>query len=588
MSDGPVRILCIEDNAMNWRLVQRLLSQAGHEMHWAEEGLRGCELALALRPDLILLDLNLPGLSGFEVATKLRQEPGLRDCLIIALTAKTLKDDRETALVTGCDGFIPKPIDPFLFVGQVEAYLQGHRDRLEPGREGAALRQFSRQVVDHLEGRLMETRLGALQLQAAQAETAQRSQHLSRILALSRRLAALHAAGPVLAAVLPELRDLVPLEGLQVYRIHPSGAYYLGEAWAEGGPTPRPTLPASHPVAAHLAGLAEGGVLHGEALRAGPAWHPGLDAGLWPAPSQPVLVPFLARSGTPRLGGFLAGWRPGEPFSPRDVELVGICAGLLQVSLENADLHLQVAETSQALGTSYEGLELAQEALAEARRALGAMDLRAATADLVDQFGPLLAELAATPCAHPGTVGRLEGLVEALRRRVRPRDLRPPETLSLHGLLQLEVAVARAEGLPAPDLEVDLDLQAGQDRIFGVRADFEELVSHLLDHARIGHARRVQLRTRGEAGDLVLEAEDDGRAIPPSLQALAFLGLPDEVGTPPGGARWPGPGLAACVQLLAPYRGVLELVPRASGSLLRLRLPLDGAHPGEPPRPPKV
>ena len=148
------RILCIEDNAMNWRLVQRLLSQAGYEMHWAEDCLKGYELALALRPSLVLLDINLPGLSGFEVATKLRRTPELEGLLIVALTARTMRSDRETALVTGCDGFISKPIDPFLFVGQVEAYLGGQRDRLEQGREGVALRQFSQQVVDHLETQL--------------------------------------------------------------------------------------------------------------------------------------------------------------------------------------------------------------------------------------------------------------------------------------------------------------------------------------------------------------------------------------------------------------------------------------------------
>jgi len=130
------RILCIEDNPVNYRLVQRLLAQAGCEMHWAEEGIRGFEMALELKPDLVLLDINLPGLSGFEVATKFRQHPELKRTPIIALTAKTQKSDRETALVAGCDGFIPKPIDPFAFVRQVEGYLGGRRERLADRRFG--------------------------------------------------------------------------------------------------------------------------------------------------------------------------------------------------------------------------------------------------------------------------------------------------------------------------------------------------------------------------------------------------------------------------------------------------------------------
>jgi CheY-like chemotaxis protein len=150
------KILCIEDNAVNFRLVQRLLSQAGYDLHWAEEGLRGVEMALVLKPALILLDINLPGLSGFEIATKIKHSQELSRIPLVALTAKTQKSERETALVAGCDGFIPKPLDPFTFVDQVGAFLQGRREFLDQAREASALRSYNVQMVEHLEAQLRE------------------------------------------------------------------------------------------------------------------------------------------------------------------------------------------------------------------------------------------------------------------------------------------------------------------------------------------------------------------------------------------------------------------------------------------------
>ena len=96
------RILHIEDDPANRLLVRKLLQNAGHEVVEASDGLEGVRLACADHPDLVLVDLNIPGLDGFEVTLRLRGEASLAGVPIVAITAE---GDRETSLAVGCDGF---------------------------------------------------------------------------------------------------------------------------------------------------------------------------------------------------------------------------------------------------------------------------------------------------------------------------------------------------------------------------------------------------------------------------------------------------------------------------------------------------
>src|SRR6516225_1594791 len=114
------RILHIEDDPANRLLVRKLLQGAGHEVIDAADGLEGVRLACAERPDLVLVDLNIPGLDGFEVALRLRGEPSLAGVPIVAITAE---GDRDTSFAVGCDGFIQKPIDARAFARQIASYL---------------------------------------------------------------------------------------------------------------------------------------------------------------------------------------------------------------------------------------------------------------------------------------------------------------------------------------------------------------------------------------------------------------------------------------------------------------------------------
>jgi CheY-like chemotaxis protein len=117
-------ILYVEDNRDNRVLVRRVLEAEGYRVLEAEDGPTGIEIARNERPALILMDINLPEVDGFQVTVQLRALPELRDVPIIALTANVMKGDREKTLEAGCSGYIQKPIDIDLLPEQVAAFLQ--------------------------------------------------------------------------------------------------------------------------------------------------------------------------------------------------------------------------------------------------------------------------------------------------------------------------------------------------------------------------------------------------------------------------------------------------------------------------------
>ncbi|MGD0677046.1 MAG: hybrid sensor histidine kinase/response regulator [Polyangiaceae bacterium] len=149
------RVLHIEDDPANRLLVRKLLAAEGHEVIDAVDGLEGVRRALAVRPDLVLVDLNIPGLDGYEVTLRLRSEPSLSGVRIVAITAE---GDRDTSFAVGCDGFIQKPIDARNFASLVKLYVAGHREPYtsSPDATGQRLRLQSHRIVGHLEQKVAE------------------------------------------------------------------------------------------------------------------------------------------------------------------------------------------------------------------------------------------------------------------------------------------------------------------------------------------------------------------------------------------------------------------------------------------------
>ncbi len=147
------RVLHIEDDPTNRLLVRKLLSGHGFEVIDAVDGLEGIRLACADRPDLILIDINIPHLDGYEVTLRLRGEPSLAGVPIVAITAE---GDRDTSLAVGCDGFLQKPIDARSFAKTIGGYLKGRRESQRPEESGERLRQQSQKIVAHLEEKIAE------------------------------------------------------------------------------------------------------------------------------------------------------------------------------------------------------------------------------------------------------------------------------------------------------------------------------------------------------------------------------------------------------------------------------------------------
>jgi signal transduction histidine kinase len=150
------KILYVEDNRENRMLIEAVLTMAGYEVVLAEDGMRGIKKAIEELPDLILMDINLPDMDGYETATIIRNMRQFQNIHIIALTASADRGKRELSLVAGCDGFIEKPINIHKFVGQVEEFLQGKRECMPESQEILFLRQYSKRLVKRLETKVNE------------------------------------------------------------------------------------------------------------------------------------------------------------------------------------------------------------------------------------------------------------------------------------------------------------------------------------------------------------------------------------------------------------------------------------------------
>lgn len=117
------KVLVVEDNKDNFYLVQFQLAESGYEVIWAQDGEEGVKLAVKEKPDLIIMDIQLPGIDGLETTRMIRDSEADDVIPIIAVTSFAMPGDREKAMAAGCTGYIEKPINPDTFITEIEKYL---------------------------------------------------------------------------------------------------------------------------------------------------------------------------------------------------------------------------------------------------------------------------------------------------------------------------------------------------------------------------------------------------------------------------------------------------------------------------------
>jgi two-component system cell cycle response regulator DivK len=120
-----VSILAVDDHPVNLKLIRVLLAGAGYEVRTAVDAESALTLLAGFTPKLILMDLQLPGMDGFELTRRLKADPATRAIVIIAMTAYAMKGDQERAHAAGCDGYLSKPLDTRTLIPAIEAFLRG-------------------------------------------------------------------------------------------------------------------------------------------------------------------------------------------------------------------------------------------------------------------------------------------------------------------------------------------------------------------------------------------------------------------------------------------------------------------------------
>jgi len=180
--EDSVKVLYIEDDLSARILLKKILSKPPFRYLEAANGMEGMKIALQEKPQLIIMDIDLPDIQGDELTTKLKSSEELKNVIIVALTALKKEDVKERSIIAGCAGFINKPIDVQKFPRQLLQFLEGKKEVVEAERREFVHSEYEKSIVDHLTQKVQELETFNKKLESTSQRLKEHSQSLENIL----------------------------------------------------------------------------------------------------------------------------------------------------------------------------------------------------------------------------------------------------------------------------------------------------------------------------------------------------------------------------------------------------------------------
>ena len=190
--NAKIKVLYIEDDVGARILVRKLLDKPPFQYFEASTGLSGLKSALKEKPNIIIMDIDLPDIRGDELTTKIKNTEELKDVIVVALTAFVEKDSREKTLVAGCDGFIMKPIDIQEFPQQIIQFLEGKREIIDAREREIYASRYQAAVVDRLTTKVRELEVSNRKLEITSKRLQDYNENLESILTILSKLQLCH------------------------------------------------------------------------------------------------------------------------------------------------------------------------------------------------------------------------------------------------------------------------------------------------------------------------------------------------------------------------------------------------------------
>ncbi|HEY7363288.1 MAG TPA: ATP-binding protein [Methylomirabilota bacterium] len=529
----PTKILYIEDSPDNRMLVRALLPASQYLIVEAEDGLAGITAALREEPALILLDINLPGIDGYEVGVALRSLPALRNTPIIAVTAYAMQGDRERTLVAGCDGYIAKPLDVDTFAQQVGEFLRGKRERLEERQEGPFLRELNQRLVYRMVRQIEE-------LQSLNDHVVRHASQLEALHAATQGITSALDVRTMLERLLPELARAIGATVLTVELVEPADLQVsVQNPEAKRAPSPSP--------------LGEDGEERREIEWAVPLVVQQRDIGLM-------------------TGRTLA----SAKTKADDEQVLKIVASQVAIAVENARLYEGVTRKMAELRET-------QAQLIQAAKLAAIGEMAAQVAHEINNpltsvlgFASLLVEQLPADSSLHADAGLI--MTEASRARDIVRDLldfsrqRPffPQTIDVNGVLRQAVGLIRLQGV----MSVTIDEQYADDLppIEVDPARMKQVFLNIINNAvqAMPKGGLLTVRTGASVDEVTVAFADTGPGIAPEHRERIF----EPFFTTKSEVNGTGLGLAVSLGIVRQHGGTIDLVSElGKGSTFTIRIP---------------